>query len=236
MDHFINIYQNQAEAYHRFIAAEDVDRNLLPALERITGLRGARILDLGTGTGRLPLLLEGHAAHVTGLDLHRDMLRENQRQNQKIAGTWTLTNGDMRALPFPSASFDVVTAGWAIGHFTGWFAGNWQTEIRHVLDEMHRVIRPGGALIILETLSTGSLTPAPPSPGLAAYYAWLENEWGFTRQEISTDYQFASVEEAIALTEFFFGPALSVAIRKNNWARLPEWTGVWGKRIDGNRV
>jgi ubiquinone/menaquinone biosynthesis C-methylase UbiE len=231
MDHFLHIYQTQAAAYHRFIAAEDVDGNLLPALERVTGLRGARVLDLGTGTGRLPLLLDGLAAQIIGLDLHTDMLRENQRQKQHTTGTWALTTGDMRALPFPHASFDVITAGWAIGHFTGWYAENWQTEIRRVLHEMHRVVRPGGALILLETLSTGSLTPAPPSPGLAAYYTWLENEWDFTRQEIQTDYQFTSVEEAIALTEFFFGPSLSLTIRKNNWARLPEWTGVWGKRI-----
>lgn len=230
MDHFINIYQTQADAYHRFIAAEDIDRNLLPALERITDLRGARVLDLGTGTGRLPLLLHGLAARVTGLDLHQDMLRENQRQKQLATGNWQLVTSDMRALPFPSATFEIVTAGWSIGHFTGWYE-NWQTEIRRVLDEMHRVVQPGGTLIILETLSTGSLTPIPPSPGLAAYYAWLENVWGFTRQEIQTDYQFASAEEAIALTEFFFGPDLSLAIRRCNWARLPEWTGVWGKRV-----
>lgn len=231
MDHFIHIYQTQATAYHRFITAEDVDHNLLPALERIAEVRGARMLDLGTGTGRLPLLLNGLAAQIVGLDLHWHMLREHQHQKHSANGNWNLTTGDMRALPFPTASFDVITAGWAIGHFTGWYPETWQPEIRRVLDEMHRVVKPDGALIILETLSTGSLTPTPPSPGLAAYYAWLENEWGFTRQEIQTDYQFASVEEAIALTEFFFGPNLSLAIRKNNWDRLPEWTGVWGKRI-----
>ena len=236
MDHFIRIYTAQADAYHQFIAAEDVEQNLLPGMQNIAGFDGVRVLDLGTGTGRIPLLLHGLAGQITGLDLYRDMLRVHQHQRAQSAGNWVLVAGDMRVLPFPDASYDVVVAGWAIGHFTGWFPDTWQTEIGRVLDEMHRVVQQGGALIILETLSTGSLPPAPPSPGLAAYYTWLENEWGFTRQEIQTDYQFASVEEAIALTEFFFGPELSSAIRKNNWARLPEWTGLWGKRVSANRV
>lgn len=231
MDRFIEIYTTQAEAYHRAITAEDVDGRLLPALESVAPLRGARVLDLGSGTGRLPLLFAGLARQVVALDLHRAMLREQQQQRDVIHGHWPLVQGDMRRLPFPSASFNLVTAGWAIGHLTGWYPDAWRAEISRVLSEMHRVALPGGALIIIETLTTGSLTPAPPTPALTDYYLWLENDWRFTRQEIRTDYQFASVEEAVARTEFFFGPSLSVAIRKNGWARLPEWTGVWGKRV-----
>jgi hypothetical protein len=94
---------------------------------------------------------------------------------------------------------------------------------------MHRVAAPGGVLIVMETLTTGSLTPAPPTEGLAEYYAWLENEWGFTRQTIRTDYQFASVDEAAAKTGFFFDAELGAKILENGWARVPEWTGVWRK-------
>ena len=85
-------------------------------------------------------------------------------------------------------------------------------------------------MLILETLGTGSLTPAPPTPQLAEYYAWLENEWGFQRREIRTDYEFANVEEAIGRMEFFFGAALADKIRANGWVRVPEWTGVWSKQ------
>ena len=56
MDHFQRIYSHEADKYHQAIAVEDVDGNLLPAIERVISLRGKRILDLGTGTGRLPLL------------------------------------------------------------------------------------------------------------------------------------------------------------------------------------
>jgi len=35
----------------------------------------------------------------------------------------------------------------------------------------------------------------------------------------------------VAHTEFFFGSEMVELIRKNGWARLPEWTGVWCKRL-----
>jgi len=231
MDHFQAIYSAQAREYHQMIAAEDADGQLLPAIERVTALPSKRILDLGTGTGRLPLLIGDQAAQLVGLDLHRDMLRQNVAQRQRHAGGWEIVQGDMRHLPFRSAWADIVTAGWAIGHMRSWFAADWRSQIGRVLEEMQRVVVPGGALLIMETLTTGSLTPAPPNAGLAEYYDWLEQEWGFSRQTIQTDYHFASVDEAVAQTEFFFGPELAARIRELGWARLPEWTGLWSKLI-----
>lgn len=229
MDHFRYIYTRRAADYHRMISPEDCEGNLLLALQEVTTLQGKRILDLGTGTGRLPLLIGKQAAKIVGLDLHAAMLQENQRQRHDKEGRWGLSQGDMRSLPFPTCWAEIVTAGWAIGHLRAWFAADWQTQIGRVLQEMERVAVPGGALIIIETLTTGSLTPAPPTAALAEYYAWLEDEWGFTRQTIRTDYQFDSIEEAASQIEFFFGAELSASIRAQGWTRLPEWTGIWSK-------
>ncbi len=231
MDHFRRIYTQQAAPYHEMIAVEDVEGNLPRALRAVTPIAGKRLLDLGTGTGRLPLLLAGEAAVTIGLDLHAAMLRENARQRGRAGGAWPLAQGDMRMLPFAAGCADVVTVGWAIGHLRGWYAADWQTQIGRVLRELHRVAAPGGALIILETLTTGGLKPTPPTPALAEYYAWLEGAWGFARRVISTDYQFASPEEAAQQTEFFFGAELAAEIRRRGWARLPEWTGLWFKQV-----
>ncbi len=230
MDHYINIYTNHADIYHRMIAAEDVDSNLLPALERVMGLNGKRVLDLGSGSGRIPLLLHSQAAQIIALDLHWGMLHEQQRQRNQRNGTWGLLQGDLRLLPFPDYWFDIVTAGWAIGHFQSWHNADWHAQVDRAISEMLRVVKPGGALIIMETLTTGSTIPTPPTERLAEYYNRLESKWSFTRQEISTDYQFQNLEEAVELAGFFFGEELAQKVQQSSWKRLPEWTGVWGKR------
>jgi ubiquinone/menaquinone biosynthesis C-methylase UbiE len=229
MDQYKNIYNHHADIYHRMIAVEDVDGNLLPAIERVMSISGKRILDLGSGTGRLPILLHDRAERVVGLDYALGMLREQQVQRRRVKGDWELLHGDLRELPFPAGWADVVTAGWAIGHFQNWYEGDWQDQVDLAIREMLRMLKLGGALVIIETLTTGSAIPAPPTEGLARYYDWLETQWGFTRQVISTDYQFADLDEAAEMAAFFFGDVLAEKVRANYWVRLPEWTGVWGK-------
>lgn len=213
------------------ISAEDAGGNLLPAIEEFLPVEGLHVLDVGTGTGRLPLLFSGRASMITGLDSHTAMLHENARQRNIAGGRWRLLLGDARRLPFTNAAFDLAAAGWVFGHFCGWHPHTWQQEISAAVQEMHRAVRPGGALVILETLGTGQWSPAPPTPALARYYDFLEGFWGFKRLEIRTDYRFTSVAEAVEHISFFFGQDLADEIIAQRWSLVPEWTGVWGKRV-----
>jgi len=131
----------------------------------------------------------------------------------------------------PANAADIITAGWAIGHMTSWFEERWQQKISNVINEMRRVVQSGGVLIIIETLGTGFVKPAPPGDNLAKYYAWLKSELGFSEEIISTDYQFEDVSTAVDAMSFFFGPELGEKIRQNNWSRVPEWTGIWYLKI-----
>jgi ubiquinone/menaquinone biosynthesis C-methylase UbiE len=184
------------------------------------------VLDLGSGSGRIPLLLKDSNREMVAVDLHHAMLREQAEQVRAIGRSWPLLQADLRSLPLANGWADVSIAGWAIGHFTGWYP-DWKTEASRAVGEMQRATQPGGALIILETLGTGVLEPAAPNASLASYYAWLESELGFTRQVVSTDYDFGSVERAAELCGFFFGEQLAERVRANTWSRVPEWTGVW---------
>jgi ubiquinone/menaquinone biosynthesis C-methylase UbiE len=231
MDHYQKIYAQKAREYQRMIAVEDVDQNLQAALTEIVGWEEKTILDLGSGTGRFPILFKDKHSKFIGLDLSHAMLLESAALQPQHQVHWALVQADMRHLPVCSQCAEIVIAGWAIGHLRSWFDPWWKLEVARILEEMQRAVKPHGTLIICETFGTGSQAAGPPSQDLAEYYDWLESEWQFSRKVISTDYQFEDVDQAVSYTEFFFGSALAEMIRKNGWSRLPEWTGIWSKHI-----
>ncbi len=229
MDHFKHIYTSKAKEYHRMIAVEDVESNLQHALQTITDWNQKTVFDLGSGTGRFPIILHSLDLKFICIDLHMAMLRENKAQRDEIGGDWPLVQADMRCVPLSANAADIVIAGWAIGHLRTWYANEWQQQMGNIIHEMLRTAKIGCPVIICETMSTGSLEPKPPVPELAEYYRWLEDEHGFLRQVVPTDYLFADVDQAVEYTQFFFGEELAEQIRRNKWARLPEWTGIWHK-------
>jgi ubiquinone/menaquinone biosynthesis C-methylase UbiE len=229
MDHFKYIYANRAADYHHMIEAEDVDNNLIKTIQKITTTRNKRILDLGSGSGRIPILLTDEKSDIIALDLNFPMLIEQQFQQNRGRGNWPLIQGDMRFLPFLDNSQDIVIAGWAIAHLRSWYEIDWKKQISLIIEGMLRLTKPSGHIIIMETMTTGSLTPAPPTTELAELYDWFTSHWGLSQNIISTDYLFHNLEDAIKSTEFFFGPDMAELIKNNNWVRLPEWTGIWSK-------
>lgn len=237
MTDFKQIYATQAAQYERMVAREDYEGHILPALGAIRPFTPqTSVIELGAGTGRLTRLLAPHVGQIIATDISPHMLgvaceKLDLRGFQKPRRSVALAAADNRHLPLASQTADVAIAGWSLGHFVGWYA-DWKVQIGQVLAEMRRVLRPGGTIIILETLGTGRETPQPPHDGLAAYYNWLENEHGFRAAWIRTDYLFASVAEADALTRFFFGDDLANRIRRDNITILPECTGIWSKVVD----
>ena len=74
MDHFKNIYNNMAVEYHRMIEYEDVDDNLYECIDKLLTVDFNSVLDIGSGTGRIPLLLSDTNLNVFGLDLYWEIL------------------------------------------------------------------------------------------------------------------------------------------------------------------
>lgn len=98
---------------------------------------GRRLLDAGCGTGWR--LRQTGAARAVGLDLSPDML-EQGRSDPDLQGV-ELVKGDLRALPFCGASFDLVWCRLAIGYLP---------DPSQCFGELARVCQVGGSLVVTE--------------------------------------------------------------------------------------
>ena len=232
LDHFRRIYSTEAAAYDAMVSREDYEGNLLPALTNACDMFGKIVVELGAGTGRLTRLLAPLAGFVYAFDASREMLAvARDRMASTDFDNIQFYPGDNRCLPNQNAIADITIAGWSIGHSVGWYPSTWEKEIGLAIDEMVRVTRSGGTLIIVETMGTGVYEPAPPSADLDAYYTWLTEARGFvTAPTIRTDYRFSSVDEAVSHMRFFFGDAVAERIVAESWEVVPEFTGIWWKR------
>jgi ubiquinone/menaquinone biosynthesis C-methylase UbiE len=222
---FKQIYARQAGQYERLVAREDAAGNILKALQAMRPPTGLDVVEFGAGTGRLTTLLAARAKTIYAFDQATAMLAVAA---QKLKGSgrtnWGIAVADHRHIPLPDQTADIAIEGWAFGHFVGWSPASWRAEAERALAEMARLLRPGGTMILLETLGTGFERPQPPE-GLRPFYHWLETEQGFQFTWIRTDYHFASRGEAAELLGFFFGPEMAAQAR----VHFPECTGIWYK-------
>jgi ubiquinone/menaquinone biosynthesis C-methylase UbiE len=222
------IYRHQASEYEFLVSREDYQKNLPRALGQIRPFEGLDVVELGAGTGRLTCMIAPLAKTILVSDISSHMLDVAAAKLEKTGlQNWQVAVADNRALPVVNRAADISIAGWSLGYCTIWYADSWRAEIAQALAEMKRVLRPGGIVVILETLGTGSEVPCPPTDALDAYYAWLENEHGFSSTWIRTDYRFESLSEAQEATRFFFGDEFSDRIGREDWVILPECTGIW---------
>jgi SAM-dependent methyltransferase len=100
---------------------------------------GSRVLDLACGAGRHLGFLQEKGMAAVGLDLSLPLLREARA----AAGDGFLVRGDMRHLPFADGSFQVVAS-----FFTSFGYFEREEEDRVVLDEIGRILAPGGHVLL----------------------------------------------------------------------------------------
>jgi ubiquinone/menaquinone biosynthesis C-methylase UbiE len=102
-----------------------------------------RILDVGCGTGIFArrVLASRPDAHLWCMDLSEGMLRQCRKRCPPGNGRLELVQGDSQQLPFADNAFDVVTCAHSFHHYP---------RQEQVLEEMFRVLRPDGRLLIID--------------------------------------------------------------------------------------
>jgi SAM-dependent methyltransferase len=146
---------------HRDVVVEQFTRQAAPfaaapgirdedALRQLVGVAGAGpdddVLDVACGPGLVACAFAAVARHVTGVDVTPAMIAEAER----LAAGRGLANvawrvGDVLPLPFADAAFSVVVSRLAFHHFERPGA---------VLEEMRRVCRPGGRVVVADVIAS----------------------------------------------------------------------------------
>ena len=120
---------------------------------------GGRILDLGCGGGHASFAVAPHAGAVVAYDLSSEMLAAvRDEAARRGLGAIRTEQGNVEALPFADAGFDLV--------LTRFSAHHWR-DLAAALAEMRRVIRPGGLVVVMDTVS-------PAAPELDAFLDRVE--------------------------------------------------------------
>ena len=121
------------------------DRYWKQRLTREAGVRrGQSVLDLACGTGDIVFEVARQGAFVIGLDITPRMIDLATIKARSIDGverTPQFVVGDMTALPFHASSVDVVTTGYGLRNVP---------VLEQALDEIARILKPGGRLLSLD--------------------------------------------------------------------------------------
>lgn len=116
----------------------EANKRLIAAFVRLSGLpRGARIADLGCGSGAFTELLRQTGFNSIGLDISPKLIALGRNKYPGLE----LIEGDAENLPFESGSLDGVLLSGLIHHFP---------DPRRLATEVHRVLQPGGRFVAFD--------------------------------------------------------------------------------------
>lgn len=115
------------------------------AIRELKQVRPKSVLDVATGTGDVAILTyrQLKCEKITGIDISAGMLELGRKKVSKLLldDYIRLQQGDSESLHFENDSFDAVTVAFGVRNFEHLHTG---------LQEMLRVLRPGGKLVVLE--------------------------------------------------------------------------------------
>ncbi|MEO1934383.1 MAG: methyltransferase domain-containing protein [Myxococcales bacterium] len=139
-----NRFGESADLYAKSgVHSDPDDLRRMTAAAQLVG--NERVLDLGTGTAHTALAFAPLVADVVGLDLTQEMLDAGGRlARERGIDNLDLKLGDAEAIPFENESFDLVVARQCPHHFA---------DVALAVREAARVLRPGGRLLILDSIS-----------------------------------------------------------------------------------
>ncbi len=196
------------EVYEIENGGVDPDNAIWKAMAAVHDHAGARVLDVGCGSGyHLPILAE-RAARVIGLEPYRPLLHRAQRRVADHGLTCVeVLSGSAQAMPVDDASIDVLHARWAYFFGPGCEPG---------LREISRVMAPGGTAFVIDNDATRStfgqwFTRAWPHFDPSAVERFWRRQ-GWQRTCVDMRWQFATRSDFEAVVRIEFAPRMAEQI------------------------
>ena len=221
------IYQNWANRYDELVSAEDYSGNLKNFLRNSVDWQDKTVLEAGIGTGRLTRFYIDLIHRCFGFDKEQHMLTRCQSNLQKYAQKITLSVRENLMLTAPDPKPDIFIEGWSFGHTIIQNQDNFDSIAPALIKRIKKCVSCNGTLIIVESEGTNVEEPTQKNESLALFFRMLEDDYGFTRTTLRTDYRFSTVADAVRIMSFFFGHQMADSIRKNMKTEIREFTGVW---------
>lgn len=171
-------------------AAMDREGRVVARLDALLPRRG-RVLDVGAGDGFTARRLAGAGRHMVALEPAPGMIA--QRADHPDV---SFVQGVAGALPFADGSFDGAYATWAY-----FFPGSMDPSLG--LAELHRVVRPGGPIVLVANAGDDELTGLGTASG-GEPAGWFADR-GFAVDVLDTTFAFDTVEDARRLLARYVG-------------------------------
>lgn len=145
---FNTFFSKVASNYDKLINTLSIglDKSMLSEAikEAYIGKKRAKVLDVATGTGRVAFAIAKRYRNynIIGVDINTEMLNEAAKRSKKL-GNLNYILGDVNSLDFQSDTFDIVVSAFSLSVFS---------DLSRALSEMHRVLKRGGKIILLDML------------------------------------------------------------------------------------
>lgn len=190
---FYHTYKNEAPIYHQFSCAEDTRGLIFDTLKSYVN-QSTTYLDVGCGTGKYINQLSPLCKHAYALEPSPELLEYAAKLNMNQTNITYLLAG-AESIPLLSNSCDIISATWTT------------FSVNESIQEIIRVLKPGGTFVRIATSAKDDLTNLFPKFDIKVVHAtnnWYVNN-GFTSKNIDIDITFKDVNEAKNILECITG-------------------------------
>lgn len=174
-----------------------------------------KVMDVATGTGDLAIAIaKTEAKDIIGIDISNGMLDVGRRkiEAQSLSSKIKMVQADSENLPYGDNTFDAITVAFGVRNFENLDKG---------LQEICRVLKPGGIFVVLETSNP---TKFPFKQGYNFYNKFILPLIGKMFSKDKSAYTYLSESASV----FPFGEAFNNILRKNGFNNVEDFPQTFG--------